>query len=375
MTKDSIIPFEPFYSTDRWEYKYIYNNEAEDGFVKWWGKFRLPKVYRYTYSILNNELIKDDNVNAEDIPPLFRTDKIVDVSSEYFKTVDVILHLSKQRPEGVSYAFLCVQNRMNWVPVQYSKIRNNKTKFKDMGMDIVYLPAYYKNGEIIPAGDPFYLSKNGEITKIVDNTTKKTSLKLVRRYPLNEKKFISHNKLVNSYFLLAKTSDFSDSIMPYKIPIIPRMKPYFSSINTKMKQYRYIRFVYDQDAFLSELKVVINNNQKKDTLLFDSNYIELNYKQRAYLQSKYIDIDLGKDYLITDLEFCGLDDKFCIIAGKSYELFYWDDKWISAGKKVATTDYLVFNEVPGNKLYYLDCSDNDAFKRSFVYKNENQLFW
>jgi hypothetical protein len=376
ITKDSIIPFEPFYSTDRWEYKRIYDNKMEDGFVKWWGKFRLPKVYRYTYNTFENDLIKDDRVEAEDVPSLFRTDKIKDVSSEYFETADVRLKLTRVRPEGVYYAFLCVQNRRNWIPVQYGKIHNNKVQFKDMGMDIVYLPAYYKEGNIIPAGDPFYLSNKGEIIQIVHETSKTASLNLVRRYPMNDKKFYSHRKLINSCFLLANSSDFSDSTISYKNTSVPEMKPYILNINKSGGKYRYVRFLCDEDAYLSELKIIIKNrNQKRDTLIYDSNYIEQNTKNRKYLHTNYIDIDLGEKNTIIGLGFCGLNDIFCIIPGKTYELFYWDGKWVSAGKQLATKDYLVYSDIPCDKLYYLDCSDNDAFKRAFVYKKNKQLFW
>ena len=39
--------FEAFWDDDRWKYKRIYNNKSYDNL---WGKFRLPKVYRKTFS-------------------------------------------------------------------------------------------------------------------------------------------------------------------------------------------------------------------------------------------------------------------------------------------------------------------------------------
>ena len=35
-----------------------------------------------------------------------------------------------------------------------------------MGRDIVYLPAYYSNGSLIPAGDPLLLKQDGSIRRI-----------------------------------------------------------------------------------------------------------------------------------------------------------------------------------------------------------------
>ena len=53
------------------------------------GRFRLPKVYRYTYSNHIEGPLADVEVDKADIPELFRSVKKVDVSSEYFETADV----------------------------------------------------------------------------------------------------------------------------------------------------------------------------------------------------------------------------------------------------------------------------------------------
>lgn len=37
-----------------------------------------------------------------------------------------------------------------------------------MGKNIVYLPAYFEFGEIIPAGNPFLLDLNGDVEKKIN---------------------------------------------------------------------------------------------------------------------------------------------------------------------------------------------------------------
>lgn len=39
---------------------------------------------------------------------------------------------------------------------------------KYMGKNIVYLPAYFEFGEIIPAGNPFLLDLNGDVEKKIN---------------------------------------------------------------------------------------------------------------------------------------------------------------------------------------------------------------
>ena len=157
--------FEAFWDQDRWKYKRIYNNQTFDHL---WGEFRLPKVYRHTFKNNIEGPIADKRINPDNIPPLFKNIKIKDVSSEYFETSDVTLSL-KSTPSKTYYAYLCVFGYQQWHPVQWGKIKNNKVSFKGMGKDIIYLPAYYENGKLIPAGEPFLLDSKGVVTCLKGN--------------------------------------------------------------------------------------------------------------------------------------------------------------------------------------------------------------
>jgi len=118
--------FEAFWDNDRWKYKRIYNNRDDD---ELWGRFRLPKVYRYTYSNHIEGPLADVEVDKDDIPELFRSVKKVDVSSEYFETADVTVELTGEAPQGVKYAYLAVFGYQDWHPVQWAKIENGRLSF------------------------------------------------------------------------------------------------------------------------------------------------------------------------------------------------------------------------------------------------------
>jgi len=368
------FPFEPFYSTDRWEYRNIYNNKMEDGFVKWWGKFRLPKVFRITYEKIENDLIKDDRVLAEDIPALFRSDRVIDVSREYFETEDVRLTLTRKKPENTYYAYLCVQNRKGWVPVQYGRIIGDKVVFRDMGKDIVYLPVYFRHEREIPAGEPFYLTSDGKIETIIsDDVTK--DICLTRRYPLNEKKASSNYLLKGSFFSLANKADFSDGVIAAKIDFTPDMKKY-RLINHQEKLFRYVKFTFPAGAYLSEILVVTYGNRSEtDTIILNSTIIDKQLALQNDKSEKEIVIDMGTANKISSFGFCGLNDIFAVTPNVEYELFYWKDQWVSLGKARSDNARLVYSKVPSGVLYYLDCPEKDAFKRMFTYKDGKQLFW
>jgi hypothetical protein len=61
--------------------------------------------------------------------------------------------------------------------------------------------------------------------------------------------------------------------------------------------------------------------------------------------------------------------------GKSYELFYWDDKWISLGKQKAKGDPLYFINVPSNVLYWLVAEISRKEERIFTIDNNGKQVW
>jgi hypothetical protein len=138
--------FEPYWDLDRWKYKRIYNNRTFD---KLCGRFRLPKVFRKTFSIHKDGPVGDKKVTLGNIPPLFRSLTITDVSTEYFDTTHVRLEISNPIPEDTYYAYLSVFDCQKWVPVQWGKIQQQEAVFKGMGRDIVYMPVFYRNYELL----------------------------------------------------------------------------------------------------------------------------------------------------------------------------------------------------------------------------------
>jgi len=61
--------------------------------------------------------------------------------------------------------------------------------------------------------------------------------------------------------------------------------------------------------------------------------------------------------------------------GKDFELFYWDDKWLSLGKKIASSNTIVFENVPQNALYWIHSKNKSTKERIFTYKNNKLKWW
>jgi hypothetical protein len=58
-----------------------------------------------------------------------------------------------------------------------------------------------------------------------------------------------------------------------------------------------------------------------------------------------------------------------------YELFFWDDEWISLGEKVAISDSICFDGIPENALLWLRNLDEGKEERPFTMQGGKQIWW
>lgn len=379
-------PFEPFWDSQRWKYKQTYNNETIDFY---WGKFRLPKVYRYTYEPHFTELMLDRSISKTDIPPLFSSPFIDDVSKEYFKTSDVKVKITEKIPDNARYCYLCVFNSNRWIPVQYAKIgMSRNVVFKDMGMDIIYLPMFYQNATLIPAASPFYLNQNGLCEFIerepetfdicINNCTSKLTPKeiIIRRSQLNRAQLIGYHNSLDMKGELLYT--FTDNMDLWNNDIILEGN----------RKYRYIRLVSpNYQIALSEISFFEKPDHKKiiSDIVTSSDIVSINPNEtldmiidhlsvtgfhgiysREEQKNKGILFDFGQPRLISSIHVIPYSNSR-LLENKDYELFYWDKKWNSAGLKNANKGNVIFEDVPKGTIYKV--SGHNVENRIFRYGN------
>ena len=390
IVKGETYPFEPFWDNDRWKYKHIYNNESFDHY---WGRFRLPKVYRVTYSNNLDGPILDKNVSQNDIPSLFKNSKMKDVSSAYFKTSDVIVDLSGSIPEGCEYAYLCVFGYQQWHPVQWGRIKNGKALFKDMGRDIVYLPVFYVNGSIKYASSPFLLNSKGKVDVLKYRIDKQSiAVKNIAGAREHESNIQNMNSLKNAIFIGSSNKNNltnGDTLCKVKNIELYNCNYKVASAN----KYRYIRIALPTDTFaLSNLKFYEKKNNKidlvkgvsylcslNDNIDFETEkfvldeYCDSGFK--TYCPIKYVDFDLGKD---CELESIVIKPyiKTQLFSGIWYELFYWDNGWCSLGSKEGNGSHLIYDNVPDGALFMVKNKKwkSNSAERIFIYK-DGEILW
>ncbi len=382
--------FESFWDTNRWKYKHIYNNKTYD---KEWGSFRLPKVYRHTYSSHPTAPATDRRVRSEDVPPLFKNYKKKDVSAEYFDTLNLTLRLPEV-PENMYYAYLCVFGYQQWHPVQYGEIRGDKVTFEGMGKDLVYLPAFYCNGEIIPAGAPFHLRPDNSIDILTPRESHQTiAVNHVAGAPFYEKNQQEIAHLAHCRFIGSNTPDFSTADTLGEIPGSVFMEAESIPTDTSCS-YRYIRLISPCDTFAAgDIRFyTANQSDPLPSRILHCNYTPLSsadcpehltdgfaascFKGKIRTDTpRFIDFDLGKAYRLIRIGY-----SLCITNGimpdAEYELFYWQgNDWHSCGKQKSGKGWLHFTDVPSHALYQLrNCNWNKRIERIFTYDN-NETRW
>lgn len=385
VTNDSCYAFDPFWTKDNWKYNRLYSNT---GMREFSGRleFRAPKIYRKTYSTNLETTLLDKGIPLEDIPPLFRHFKKKDVSAEYFETVDVEASLNKNPPEEARFAYLCVYSSKGWVPVQFGKIQNGKAIFRGMGKNIIYLPAYYKNGTIIPAGTPFLLTKEGEVHLLEANGEMEDCLvirNVAPEYMRNWNNLWNMRKLV-----IAGRNGTREDTLRRTWSILPEKSIVFKSDSGVCHRFIRLRLFsdtlalrdlsfYTQKEKIRDIKIM-PTSQLKDIdgtpdFMFDD-FVSTGYIGEVL--RRVVDIDLGKEYRLTSIMIAPYLSSQ-IFENSHYELMCWKDGWKSLEVLEGEKTDLIFRNVPRNVMFRLKQSTNTDRKikeRIFLYK-DGEILW
>jgi hypothetical protein len=129
------------------------------------------KVIRFTYSKQPEVLANIEK--EENIPPGFlQYRNYKDITNEYWETDSLKTELfpSTDNP-AISYA--CIVSGGKWQPVWWGKTKDNLVTFSNMPKGIAYLPAYYKDQELVPAGYVKVMGYNNEAILIPDYSKKR----------------------------------------------------------------------------------------------------------------------------------------------------------------------------------------------------------
>lgn len=352
----------------------------------------VPKVYRQCFSKQNNSLAELKG-KGDEIPPYFTNNRLKDVTDEYVECKDVIKTVPVNGLAREKFMYLCVFDNKGWKPVAWSAIKNRKALFKNVGKNIVYMPAYYKNEQIIPAGKPFLLNSDG-IAMEINSNGKKEKIKLYTKYPYRSFVNLWQSYMIKGSFQFGNEDDYSDSITVHRIKQLP-----FYSTEVKIKTSKNFRYALYQfrdlpATCISNLEFWGINGEGVEIKL-SGNFIgnagkfpftkekAIDNNRSSYFTPRendetYIGFDFGSKYAvkITKIKFTPRNDDNAIVPNVKYELFLWENKWISLGIQTGNEDKtVIFKNIPLNALLLLKDNEGGTENRIFTYNNNTQRFW
>ncbi|HEY9542149.1 MULTISPECIES: discoidin domain-containing protein [Bacteroidales] len=353
---------------------------------------KLAKAYRHTYAI--NEELVDLNNSEKNVPSLFKTIFIKDVTADYISSTNVCIKSSELIKEK-KYAFLAIFGDRDWTPICFGKVSRKKVLYKNIGRNSLYMPyCYNDSGKINAIASPFIVSLNGKVKEININPKKKIDMILRRKYPALEYSCSFLHRLDSCEFQASNDIDFKKYKTVHKIGKCHGIG-YNVGVSDSIPAYRYWRFfstkpethanvaeIYFFDISGKEIKGKVIGTEgawgnRKDytrDAVFDGDI--LTFFDAPNGDGSWVGMDFGKPVRISHFYYFARGDGNAIAPNDKYELFYWDNsKWNSLGAKKATSPVLVFKKVPSGGVYLLRNLTRGQEERVFTYENGKQIWW
>ncbi len=104
-----------------------------------------------------------------------------------------------------------------------------------------------------------------------------------------------------------------------------------------------------------------------DSLVFDGDMLTYNSK-------KWTGLNLEQPQQINRVRLAPRNADNGIVTGDNYQLYYWDNNWIQAWVKKAKYNFVEFENVPANTLYWLQNLDHGTEEQPFFYRDGKQVF-
>ena len=348
-----------------------------------------PKVYRYNYRIQPHSLAI---LSKEEIPPLFKNPGIQDITDQYVVCEDIEVPLwNEKHPK--EYVYLCCYDIIGWNPVCWGRPEGSKVRFPKMGVNMLYLPAYYNDGEIRPAGDAFILTREGKLRKLLPDFEKaESSATFYSKVPYRMNTALQAAGTIGTRFYVCNKKDLSDRSLIYSIENPPF---YVDSFRISVSQkYRYLICDFQETQPLgyfyaiAEIKVFGGDGQQFSgewggnegtkghglDLVTDQDRVSY-YQPDQFQKDQFVVLDLGEPKQIAKVEFYPRNDDNKIVTGELYELFYWDKKWISLGKQYAEDNKLIYQNIPRESIFRIHNHTRGKEHRPFTYEGGKQVWY
>ena len=360
----------------------------------WYGMDMSAKMYRYTFSV-NRKLYESMAIYGEELYPFWRLPKFKDVThgyAQYYKKEMKIPseQIYKEKCDG-KIAYLCLSSRDSWIPVDWTEYDRNNLVFRNLKKSSMMRVATYENGALHFVTDPFIVDGWTNKSHYYSAGEEKQDVVLYAKSNIDTENLF-RDRMIGGVFEGSDRADFADKDTLFLI----QSKPYRLRTVVKSwsdKKYRYLRYVGPENASCNVAEIAFY--EPNDTVALkgkvlgtpgcsqqDGSHEYTNaFDGKTWTSFDYIEptggwtgLDAGKEVQVDHIVYTPRNRDNYIRPGDTFELFYCDGDWKSAGMMIATTDSLVYRNIPKDVLLLLRNHTRGVDERIFVYENGTQAW-
>ena len=361
----------------------------------WWYAMDMSaKMYRYTFSV-NRGVYESMAAYGEELSPFWRLPKFKDVThgyAQYYKKEMKIPseRIYKEKRDG-KIAYLCLSSRDRWIPVDWTEYDRNNLVFRNLKKSSIMRVATYENGSLHFVTDPFIVDGWTNKSHYYSAGGEKQDVVLYAKSNIDTENLF-RDRMIGGVFEGSNRADFADKDTLFLI----QSKPYRLRTVVKSwsdKKYRYLRYVGPENASCNVAEIAFY--EPNDTIALkgkvlgtpgcsqqDGSHEYTNaFDGKTWTSFDYIEptggwtgLDAGKEVQVDRIVYTPRNRDNYIRPGDTFELFYCDGDWKSAGMMIATTDSLVYRNIPKDVLLLLRNHTRGVDERIFVYENGTQAW-
>lgn len=353
------------------------------------------KVFRQRFS-LNRAMTDSLQLPLDSVHPVFRYPFFEDVTRLYATDKAFTLsvgkrHLVRHVKRG-EVVYICMSDRYAWKPVGWTRYDGSNAVFKDCHGGTIYCLAVYDaaHDKLDPVSSPFSVGKENGKMEFYEAREETEDVVLLSKFGMLGEFFLG--RMVNGVFEGSNSPSFKQKDTLLLIREIPGRLCTMVKTDSS-KAYRYVRYYGPAGGYgnISEAGFYSSAN---DTVPLAGKV--LGPEDGAAGDHSYFNVfdghtDTSYDYPFADGGWAGLDlgerkhigkivytprnrDNF-VRKGDLYELWVCrEGKWRPFARQTATSDSLLFKDVPKHALLLLrDLSRGEA-ERLFEYKDGKQVY-
>ena len=374
----------------------VFQDKFDSGLTEYFSH-KVPKIYRfYSYGGVNSldkyayQTRYLEDTHAIDVTDQHNISQIEEVSLPLYN-------------DSNSSVYLSVYSNKTWMPVAKESLRKKtRVTFKHIGTGknisngdislgenigdgILYLPITYQGNSCLPVSSPVIVSEDG--IRAIKPSSVKERIIISRKYPRLQRIVGFANNMKGGYFEMGSDEGITTVRWQYKIVDTPNS--YVETIPVKYNTpVKWIRFRKPRGAFsIADLHVFNQDGKEIEGQIISDKALEglselenvfdddvLSFFELPVSYDLWVGIRFKEPTIVGSFDYCPRTDFNDITPGHSYDIYYWDDRWIMLGNHIAENNYLEV-DIPKGALILVDDVTAGKEIRPFTFEDGRQIWW